>query len=215
MNSYSQNSNSNNTTSIDDLPIDKKINDNVRLEINEIKSQSNTNVSNTSVNDFIKPNAQIQQPHSPPLNDYKDTLINDLKNASMNGMLKLPSRDIPQTNNHITQDIQTKANFIPNENINDYINQYHSHEDIIRNNTKSENRKHEIDDYYNEFKIPLLICILYFIFNLPSTKNIIYTYLPFLINKENKLNVSGFIVNSILFSSLFFIVNKGIHHLSN
>ncbi len=60
-------------------------------------------------------------------------LINGIQQASAAGMTTLPARDIPQQQNHITQDNTTRANYIPT-GPDDYIQAHQTQEEIIRRN---------------------------------------------------------------------------------
>ena len=50
-----------------------------------------------------------------------NSFVTGLQQAAANGALQLPSRDIPQSQNHITQDTQIKPNYIPPQNNQNYI----------------------------------------------------------------------------------------------
>ena len=61
--------------------------------------------------------------------------INSIQHATtMNNNMELPSRDIPTTTNHMTQDIQIQPNYVPNggntnfidNRIQDLINDYNN-----------------------------------------------------------------------------------------
>ena len=70
--------------------------------------------------------------------------INSIQHATMmNNNMELPSRDIPTTTNHMTQDIQIQPNYVPNGgNTNfidnrvsqDLINDYNNRQNTILNN---------------------------------------------------------------------------------
>jgi len=173
------------TTSIFDLPTNPAVGGNISLKATE-------------------------QVSSPPLDQNTiNQIVNDLQQASSTGVTQLPSRDIPMNTNNITQDTQIQPNYIPhipqNDSI-DYISQYTLPK--INNNNDS----NSLDDVYNELQLPLLIGILYFLFQLPFCNKMLYTYLPALFLKDGNLNLSGFLFKSILFGLLYYVLSKLINY---
>ena len=142
-------------------------------------------------------------------------LINQLQNASSKGVTNLPSRDIPLNKEIITQDQEVKSNYIPNTDANDYISNYLSKNDLINKDIQNTNNNNNIEYLYKEFQTPIIICILYFIFQSPYFKKSLFNILPLLFNKENNLSLRGIIFNSIFFASLFYVINKSILILSS
>ena len=51
--------------------------------------------------------------------------------------------------------------------------------------------------------MPLLVGILYFIFQLPYIRQTIFSMFPNLYNKDGSQKLSGFIFNSVMFSCLY------------
>lgn len=195
----------NGTTSLDDLPISKQINENIKLDIKE----KNVIIDNPPSNiNTIKKDNDI-----PKMVIDQNKLISDIQQASASGMLHLPSRDIPLSQEHITHDSLIKANYVPKDS-NDYIKQHQTPEEIIQKNAQREKNNNTIDEYYNEFQIPIMICVLYFLFHLPVVRKIMLNYLPSLFNKDGNLNGSGYVANSIIFAGICYFVFKSINFLS-
>jgi hypothetical protein len=63
-------------------------------------------------------------------------------------------------------------------------------------------------------QIPILIGVLYFLFQLPVVRKNIFKYIPTLFHKDGNYNLSGYILNSVMFAGLYFIMTKGIKHFS-
>jgi hypothetical protein len=231
---------SNGATNIDDLPVGGGIQpflgqpsvnsgNNIKIELsdknnNTVKEQPlsmNNNVNNERQpqqhSQYQQPQNQQQQ-HQQPQNQQQQSLdmnqfISGIQRASAEGALSLPQRDIPTSQNHITQDQQIQANYIPSHLYGgDYINQHISKDEIMRRTSTSTGQFQ--DDIYNELQIPLLIFILYFIFNLPFVRKYIFTYLPMFFNKDGNLTGGGHLFNGIFFSIICFGVFKGFKYLS-
>ena len=200
----------NGTTSIDSLPISPQTiqdNNSINLEIAENKVVHN-------------PSQELQKSREedPTINQKKlNQFVSGIQQASASGMTALPSRDIPQNQEQHTQDQQIQPNFIPqniNENQGDYILNHQTSEDIVKANAKRQEKVDSLDVLYNELQIPILIGVLYFLFQLPVVRKNMYKYLPMLFTNDGNPNLSGYITNSILFAGLYFFMTKGIRHFS-
>ena len=195
----------NGTTSIDSLPISPQTQNNIQLEMKE-----NVRVDN--------PSQQLQKTREedPSVNQRNlNQFVTGLQQASASGMTTLPSRDIPQSQEHLTQDAQMQPNFIPShQGGGDYILNHQTSEDIIRENARRQTKTDSLDELYNEMQIPILIAVLYFLFQLPVVRKNIFKYIPALFHKDGNYNLSGYILNSLMFSGLYFLMTKGIKHFS-
>ena len=168
-----------NTTSINDLPTDPSaggsLGGNISLEISQKPSQLTLDQSTIS------------------------QIVNGLQQATITGSTQLPSRDIPMTSTNITHDPQVQPNYIPmHERQMDYIKNYEDNSNIVDNYNKHEQYNSSIDDMYNEIQTPLLMAVLYFLFQLPFFKKFLFGYFPALFSKDGNLNLYGFVFNSIL-----------------
>jgi hypothetical protein len=79
---------------------------------------------------------------------------------------------------------------------------------MIDNYNKNSQYNNSIDDMYNEIQTPLLMAVLYFLFQLPFFKKFLFGYFPVLFSKDGNLNLYGFSFNSVLFGLLFYLLNK-------
>ena len=221
---------SNGTTNIDDLPISSttgqsflgqpSVNNtnNIKLELSDknvnmtIKEQPQQPQQQQQI---LTNNEMIQQQKQPSNTIDMNQFISGIQKATTDGVLSLPQRDIPNTQHHITQDNQIQANYIPSHLSNgDYINKYLSNNEIIRRASATQLQNQTQDEVYNELQIPLLIFILYFIFNLPFVRKNMFTYLPMFFNKDGNLTGGGHLFNGLFFSAICFGVFKGVKYLS-
>lgn len=137
-------------------------------------------------------------------------IINGLQHASLSGTTQLPSRDIPMTTNNISADPQVMPNYVPppptqNE---DYIKNYEQTTDMVNNYNREKQMNNSLDDMYNEIQTPILLAVLYFLFQLPFFKRFFYTYIPFLFSNDGNYNINGYIFISVLFGLLFHFLIK-------
>jgi hypothetical protein len=191
---------SNTTTSIMDLPTDP------------VNGGGINNINLNATENFQQP---IMQNKPPPINLDQTTInqiVNGLQQASATGATLLPSRDIPMTTNNLTNDASIQPNFIPplQNNIGqaDYINNYQETNDIINNYNANTERNNSLDDMYNEIQVPILLAVLYFLFQLPFFRKFLFSYFPVLFSKDGNLNIYGFIFMSTLFGILYYFLNK-------
>ena len=136
-------------------------------------------------------------------------LVNGLQQASSTGATQLPSRDIPMNTSNITTDPHTQPNYMPApQNHVDYIKEQQDAADMINQYNGGLNQNDSLDEMYNEIQTPILLAVLYFLFQLPIFRRHLFTYLPVLFAKDGNLNINGFIFNSVLFGLLFHLLNK-------
>jgi hypothetical protein len=131
---------------------------------------------------------------------------------------RLPSRDIPISTTQYTNDPQVHANYIPPSNVSsDYVQAAEKlTEDKIKRHQQEKHRASRFDELMTEFQIPIMICLLYFIFQLPLINNMIFKRFSFLAihHADGNFNMYGLIMKSILFGVAFYFVTKTIHLIS-
>jgi hypothetical protein len=138
-------------------------------------------------------------------------IVNGLQQASASGITQLASRDIPLTTQNMTNDVEIQPNYIPypsKENQVDYIKEYEDNNEIIDNYNKNAKYKDSLDKIYDEIQVPLLMSVLYFLFQLPIIKKYLYHYFPALFLKDGNANLYGLIFISVLFGLLYYILSK-------
>jgi hypothetical protein len=140
-------------------------------------------------------------------------IVNGLQQASISGATLLPSRDIPMTTTAHSTDPQIQPNYVPQpENPVDYIKNYEESSDMIDEYNKNMSRQNSLDDMYNEIQTPLLLAVLYFLFQLPFFRKFLFSYFPILFSNDGNFNINGFIFSSVLFGLLFYTLNKVTNH---
>ena len=136
-------------------------------------------------------------------------IVSGLQQASVTGATQLPSRDIPQSIENIIQDPQIQPTYIPHEQQNDYINDYETtSKSIVDNYNNNLKYKDNLDEIYDEIQIPLLIAVLYFLFQLPIFKKYLYKFFPVLFYKDGNINIYGLLFMSAIFGMIYFLLSK-------
>lgn len=129
-------------------------------------------------------------------------IVNGLQQASMVGATSLPSRDIPMNQE---QDAQSRPNYVPQptqkyieEEPNDYEYPY----------KQQQQQQQTADVIYDEIHMPLLIAILYFLFQLPVFKNKVFCFFPYLCHTDGNYNINGLFCSCALFGGVYYVLNK-------
>jgi len=137
-------------------------------------------------------------------------IVSGLQRASVNGATLLPSRDIPNTTTNISNDAQIQPNYVPPAppTQNDYIKNQEETDDISHNYNKRMETNNSLDDMYNELQTPLLLMVLYFLFQLRFYRKFLFNYFPVLFSKDGNININGLFFNSILFGFAYYVLNK-------
>jgi hypothetical protein len=142
-------------------------------------------------------------------------IVSGLQQASITGITQLPSRDIPMVTTDHSTDPHVQPNYVPPPQNNiDYIKNLEQTDDIINDYNNNYQRQNSLDDIYNEIQTPLLLAVLYFLFQLPFFKNFLFGYFPVLFSKDGNFNINGFLFTSILFGLLFYALNKVTNHFN-
>lgn len=197
----------NDSTNISDLPTDPAggrgggVNTNITMSASEnvnIPLSASTSSSSSPSSTFNLDQTTINQ------------IVTGLQQATSTGATMLPSRDIPMTTDGIMSDPQIHPNYIPSlpANQEDYIGNYQSGGDIVNDYNKNMNRASSLDDMYNEIQTPILLSVMYFLFQLPLFRRYMFNYFPVLFSKDGNMNVNGYVCNSMLFGLLFYLLNK-------
>ena len=137
-------------------------------------------------------------------------IVNSLQQASISGATQLSSRDIPMNTNNIATDPQVQPNYVPPppQNQDDYIKSYEQTSDMVDRYNTNLNRQNSLDDMYNEIQTPILLAVLYFLFQLPFFRKFLFSYFPVLFSNDGNMNINGFLFTSIIFSLFFYLLNK-------
>jgi hypothetical protein len=158
-------------------------------------------------------NTQFTNQTAPSLSLDQTTInqiVNGIQQASVNGSTKLPSRDIPMTTTGFSNDPYIRPNYVPPPPTTnkDYIQNHEETSDMVNKYNKNLEYSNSLDNMYNQIQTPLLITILYFLFQLPFFRNLLFKYLPFLFSTDGNYNMNGYLFTSILFGLLFYTFNK-------
>lgn len=192
------------STSILDLPTDPISGGNGNNNGNgniSIKAQETTQPSNGMT---LDPNTINQ-------------IVSGLQQATMTGATQLSSRDIPMTTSNISTDPQVVPNYVPPpppQNA-DYLKNYEQTSDMIHQYNRSKQINNSLDDMYTEIQTPLLLAVLYFLFQLPFIKRFLYNYIPLLFSNDGNYNLNGYLFTSVVFGMIFHFLMKTTNYFNH
>lgn len=199
------------TTSIEQLPTNSEVNSQKTKPVQPLQNLGEQNVKIENYGQQLNAERNID-PVVQQI-DYNSQLNSVLKEAAASGATVLPSRDIPQNTLPLQQDQQIKPNFVPNTD-SDYIGNILDKEKLLQENQKKQNQSDNMDYIYQQLQIPILVGIIYFLFQLPVIRKYVIAFLPNLFNKDGSPNLSGYIFNSIIFALFYTLLIKGLNYLN-
>ena len=198
----------NSTTSILDLPTDPVGGPNISSNINLVAKET-ANTSNS-----VQPNPQNNSSVSLDQTTINQ-IVNGLQQATITGSTQLPSRDIPMNTNNISIDPGVQPNYVPppQDHI-DYIRNYNDGVDLVNDYKKNIKETDNLDDLYNEIQGPLLLTVLFFLFQPPIFRKYLFKYFPVLFSNDGNLNINGYLFTSVLFGLFYYLLQKVTVHFN-
>jgi len=193
------------TTSLNDLPTDPVSGggeQNVVLQTSEKSNQYDPNSVAPTVGSEIADQKMMNE------------VVTGIQQANASGGLELPSRDIPTNTVHFA-DEAIQPNYVPQKEQEDYIQNTDTEQEILARRMKNRDSRDSLEILYDEFQVPIIIGLLYFIFQLPVVRSKLTTLIPSLFNKDGNPNLSGYIFNSIFFAVLYYVISKSMAHLQS
>lgn len=199
------------TTNIDDLPTGEK--GNITMEKQEKPVQPVQQQQYQAQPQSGSGSIQQQNQQFPQLSqDDINKIVSGIQTAGREAT-SLPVRDIPMNQTQLTSDPNVKPNYVPKQEpyIQNNMNQQTLYQQQ-RENTEKETQKNNLID---ELHTPLIITILFFLFQLPFVHKKLYKLAPLLFLQDGNMSMNGYFFKSILFGSTYFILMKGIDYFSD
>ena len=191
------------TTSIDDLPTKDEAN--ITLETSSSPVQPTQTNMNTG---------SPQQPNIQLSNSDISKIVEGIQMASANNMTALPSRDIPQNQSNITNDPQVQPNHVPKQE-GGFVEEFdNTHARLYQEQMQQKKNAEQLDSFYDKLQIPIMISLIFFIFQLPFLNKLLFRYVPSLFLKEKQLSIGGYVCKTLLFGGAFMFIQHVINALN-
>jgi hypothetical protein len=127
----------------------------------------------------------------------------------------LQSRDIPMSQQMLIQDEQTQPNYVPEQEPNKktktvrFVEEANEKMKVQEENNKTTRRQVIVfDEILDAIHIPIILALLFVVFQMPSINTKLYAFMPSLFLKEGKVGVSGMAVKGVLFAGLYVVLNQ-------
>ena len=193
------------STAISALPT---MQNNINLEITD-KVPPATHLQGVSNG---SPNIPIIPTQAPQNN--MNHVLQGLQQTQNRSMTQLPSRDIPMMTQQLTQDQQVKPNYIPPEPKADYIEQHDTYQTMMDKGKESQKEKEKMDSLYDELHLPVLIMVLFLLFQMPFVQKKLLQFFPSLFLKDGHMTMGGYFLKTTLFGLLFYVIMKASKYAS-
>jgi len=160
------------------------------------------------------PMPQVPGPQSQYMSEEQQMYIQQMQNQ------RLPSRDIPRDTTEYTQDEQIQPNYIPKPPkalVEDYVReQEQTTEKNMREYEEKKRRENKFDGLITEFQTPILVALLFFVFQMPLINTLVFKRFMFLslYNDDGNFNFNGLLFKSLVFGAAYYFVLKGTFWIS-
>lgn len=177
-----------------------------------------TNISDLPGGNANVPNIQLhtkekQGGSKVPLSSINE-MVNGLQKAATNNMTGLPPRDVPHDPERITRDPQIQPNYIPPPQNENYIEDEMEYEEMMRRKQNNHIEIEQMDTIYDEIQQPVIVSILFFLFQLPFFNKTLLKFVPTLFKADGHPKFTGYLLKTLLFGVTIFLVNKSFDMVS-
>ena len=157
---------------------------------------------------------------APPImmnTNMANKIVTGIQNAAETGATSLPSRDVPMMPQQYTQDPRIKPNYVPPAAPakSNYIQDPDSIHNMITKNKKKELQGERLETIYDEMQVPILVMVLFLLFQLPIFQRTLKNQLPSLFAKDGHATFGGYLFKTFIFGASFYLIQKGAQYLSH
>ena len=87
-------------------------------------------------------------------------------------------------------------------------------EDLIKQSQNKKVEQDRLDVMYEELQTPIMVMILFFLFQLPFFQKSLAKYAPSLFQRDGNPSFSGYFVKTLMFGITYYLITKLIKQLS-
>lgn len=177
--------------------------------IQELPTTQNAPSNQVVVQQGVQHNEQSKT-HSP---NELNNIIAGLQKAASNGATELPTRDRPMQTNQVMMDQNIKPDYVPEQSSVDYIKNYNSPESQLQQLQQDTQRTFNFSYIIDELQIPIIVGLLFYIFQMPFTSSLLNKYLTFMFKNDGHYNQIGYISISALFAAIYYSITIALKHI--
>jgi|SaaInlV_150m_DNA_3_1039698.scaffolds.fasta_scaffold09556_2 hypothetical protein len=128
----------------------------------------------------------------------------------------LQNRDIPQTTEQFNSQDQIRPNYIPEQDeMDDYIGDEDTLHSMMQQNRQHENKRDRMDMLYDELQGPIMVMVLFFLFQMPFVKKLLLKQVPTLFSTDGNYTLTGYVATTVMFGATYFGFNKAINYMTD
>jgi hypothetical protein len=128
----------------------------------------------------------------------------------------LQNRDIPQTTEQFNSQDQIRPNYVPEqEDMDDYIGDEDTLHSMMQQNRQAENKTDRMDNLYDELQGPIMVMLLFFLFQMPFVKKFLLKQIPTLFSTDGNYTLTGYFATTVIFGGAYYGLNKAINYMSD
>ena len=151
-------------------------------------------------------------PSGHPPNELNN-IIAGLQKAASNGATELPTRDRPMQTNQVMMDQNIKTDFVPEQPSVDYIQNYNTQQAQLQQLQQDTQRTLNLSYLIDELQLPIIVGLLFYIFQMRFTSSLLQKYLTFMFKKDGHYNQVGYISISVLFGAIYYSTTIALKHI--
>ena len=142
-----------------------------------------------------------------------NNIIAGLQKAASSGATELPTRDRPMQTNQVMMDQNIKPDFVPEQPSVDYIQNYNTQQAQLQQLQQDTQRTLNLSYLIDELQLPIIVGLLFYIFQMPFTSSLLQKYLTFMFKKDGHYNQVGYISISVLFGAIYYSTTLALKHI--
>ena len=108
----------------------------------------------------------------------------------------------------LTQDQQIKPNYLPDATNQNYIKEEDTYDSILKKNSLKKQNNDRLDLLYDELQLPILIMVLFFLFQMPFVQKKFSNMFPSLFLRDGNMTMGGYVTKTALFGVSFYLIMK-------
>ena len=115
--------------------------------------------------------------------------------------------------NQVMMDQNIKPDFVPEQPSVDYIQNYNTQQAQLQQLQQDKQRTINLSYILDELQFPIIVGLLFYIFQMPFTSSILQKHLTFLFKTDGHYNQLGYISVSVLFGAIYYSTTLALKHI--
>jgi hypothetical protein len=145
---------------------------------------------------------------------YMNQIINGIQQTGGATLGNLPSRNIPMHTMEIQQDPNIRANYIPpapqQVAMRDYVTEYEERKRLQPRGGGGAPAPQPEKSIYDMLYLPILVGILYFLFQMPTVSAALFKYARFLHTEDGNITMGGIFLKTVAFVAGVYAINRAL-----